>query len=253
MRKRITRAMLVTIGVAVLVLSLGIAAAAAGNGNGSRGETGLADGSCQQNGWQQRATNGEGQQSCNANGTCQENLYQNRWQQNQANQAQGKRARSGDCTPSDPAAEITALNEEEIHWLTYMREEEKLARDIYTVLYDQWDVAIFNNIAQSEQRHMDAIEKLIEKYGISDPVADETVSGNFTISELNTLYDSLKTQGLSSLQEAYQVGVDIEALDIEDLEAAIAASGEHLDIVRVYSNLLEGSSHHLAAFNSYLD
>jgi len=55
------------------------------------------------------------------------------------------------------------------------------------------------------------------------------------------------------LDEAYQVGVDIEELDIEDLENAIGVSGTHQDIVRVYNNLLDGSENHLAAFTSHLN
>jgi hypothetical protein len=148
---------------------------------------------------------------------------------------------------------ITPLNEEEIQWLTYMREEEKLARDIYQVLYSEWGVRIFQNIASSEQKHMDALENLLKKYGIDDPVTDESAQGNFTISELDALYVELKTRGLSSLDKAYLVGVDIEELDIEDLEAAIGFSGAHPDIVKVYNNLLDGSENHLAAFTSHLD
>jgi hypothetical protein len=167
--------------------------------------------------------------------------------------AKGNRQQSGNCNCTASTAEVTPLSEDETYWLTYMREEEKLARDVYRVLYDQWGVTIFNNIAASEQKHMDAIEKLLEKYGINDPVTDEDVPGNFTILELNTLYDELKTRGLSSLDEAYQVGVDIEKLDIEDLEDAIRVSGTHPDIVRVYNNLLDGSENHLAAFELHLD
>lgn len=248
MRKRVSRVLLVTIGVVILVLSLGVTAAAAGNGAG--GETVGVDGSGQQNGWQRGETAGNKLQSSDCTGSCEGILQQNRWQQNMA---KGNRQQSGNCNCTASTAEVTPLSEDETYWLTYMREEEKLARDVYRVLYDQWGVTIFNNIAASEQKHMDAIEKLLGKYGINDPVTDEDVLDNFTILELNTLYDELKTRGLSSLDEAYQVGVDIEKLDIEDLEDAIRVSGTHPDIVRVYNNLLDGSENHLAAFELHLD
>ena len=65
------------------------------------------------------------------------------------------------------------LTDSEKYWLTYMREEEKLARDVYIFLYDKWGSQIFNNISVSEQTHMDAIKTLLDRYGIPDPVADK--------------------------------------------------------------------------------
>ena len=50
-------------------------------------------------------------------------------------------------------AEQDILTDEEIAGLKLMREEEKLARDVYMVLYEQWNLPIFSNIANSEQAH----------------------------------------------------------------------------------------------------
>ena len=145
-----------------------------------------------------------------------------------------------------------SLTQEEIYWLTHMREEEKLARDVYRVMYSKWGAYIFSNIAASEQRHTDVIENLIDKYGIPDPVANENILGNFTDPNFNTLYNKLVARGLSSLDEAYRVGVDIEILDIGDLINAIEASSR-TDIDNVFSNLLNGSYNHLAVFDSKLN
>jgi hypothetical protein len=141
----------------------------------------------------------------------------------------------------------TSLNQAEIDWLTHMRQEEKLAHDVYQVLFEKWGVSIFSNIANSEQRHTDAIENQIDKYGVSDPVANENTHGNFADPALNTLYEQLITRGLSSLKDAYQVGLDIETLDIKDLKIAIIDT-THSDIDNVYSHLLHGSYSHLNAF-----
>lgn len=172
---------------------------------------------------------------------------------NQNGRQQGNRQQYGDCSCFAGTAQIKSLSEDETYWLTYMREEEKLARDVYLALYEKWGEPIFKNIADSEQRHMDAVERLLVRYGIDDPVADESVPGNFTIGELNTIYETLITRGFSSLDEAYQVGADIETADINDLQEAIIVSSEHKDIVRVYNNLLKGSNNHLDAFNSHLN
>jgi hypothetical protein len=250
MPNRIARVLLVAISIVILVLSLNITAAAADNGQGGRQGPGRTGVSGQHNGWQGGVTADNGPRSGNYSAAGAGFLKQYRWQQNAA---KGNGPHSGNCTCTASAAGITSLGEDEIKWLTYMREEEKLARDVYTVLYEKWAVPVFNRIALSEQKHLDAIEKLLAKYAIADPVADESVPGNFTISELNTLYSSLQTRGLSSLREAYLVGVDIEESDIADLKAAIGLSGEHPDIVRVYQNLLDGSENHLAAFTLLLD
>ncbi len=143
------------------------------------------------------------------------------------------------------------LSDQEVHDLLHMREEEKLARDVYQVLGDRYDVAIFDNIAQSEQSHMDALGALIEKYKLVDPVGDNSV-GVFDNDGLQSLYDSLVEKGEKSLADAYEVGVAIEVLDIDDLKIAIQAT-DNADIQRVYGNLLRGSQSHLAAFTSALN
>jgi hypothetical protein len=142
------------------------------------------------------------------------------------------------------------LSNAEIYWLTYMREEEKLARDVYDYLYEKYKSRIFNNISASEQKHMDAIKTLLDRYGIEDPAAGKG-PGEFANPELQALYYELTDDGSVSLVDALDVGVDIEETDIVDLNAGID-SATHKDIVIVYSNLLEGSLNHLEAFTSNL-
>ncbi len=67
------------------------------------------------------------------------------------------------------------LDNHEISGLQFMREEEKLARDVYISLYSSWNQRVFNNISQSEQRHMEAIRILIDKYELKDPVLSDSV------------------------------------------------------------------------------
>jgi len=148
------------------------------------------------------------------------------------------------------AATSTNLTGEEKYWLTYMREEEKLARDVYLVLYDKYGLTIFDNISKSEQTHMDAIKTLLDRYGLPDPAAGKGV-GEFNEPALQKLYDELSVQGSTSEVEALRVGVIIEETDIDDLNAAIAST-KRKDIKTVYSNLLQGSLNHLKAFVSNL-
>ena len=71
-----------------------------------------------------------------------------------------------------------------------MREEEKLARDVYLNLFDAWGLTVFENISRSEQQHMDAIEKLIDNYGLEDPVVDEESRGIYVDPDLQALRSS---------------------------------------------------------------
>ena len=63
----------------------------------------------------------------------------------------------------------TSLSTVETDDLVYMREEEKLAHDVYVTLYEQWDFPVFSNIASSESQHMDSIAVLLDRYGVADP------------------------------------------------------------------------------------
>ncbi|MFZ1528858.1 MAG: DUF2202 domain-containing protein [Ferruginibacter sp.] len=138
------------------------------------------------------------------------------------------------------------LNQAELASLAYMREEEKLARDVYTALYTKWRANIFNNISKSEQTHMDAVLLLLNKYGLEDPAANKP-AGVFTNPELQGLYNSLLLQGNSSLLNAYITGLTIEDLDIYDLENALVDI-DNQDILLVYTNLRKGSRNHMRSF-----
>ncbi len=143
---------------------------------------------------------------------------------------------------------LPTLLTEEINHIKYMREEEKLARDVYLTLYEQYETAIFANISESEQRHMDALKRLIDKYGLKDPVENDDV-GAFTNQVFSKLYSELVSRGELSYCDALQVGVDIEVLDIEDIEIALNEV-QAADVTRVLQNLLNGSYNHLNAFSS---
>ena len=169
------------------------------------------------------------------------------WAQNGQRPKSARRNGCANCPLAQSAIAVQPLNTEEATHLLYIREEEKLALDIYQALYSKWQVRIFSNIAASEQRHFDAIGTLIDRYGLSDSA--QPTAGFFTNSDLQKLFDDLLAKGNLSLLDALQVGVAIEEQDIDDLKAAISATDKR-DILTVYGNLLNGSLNHLSAFNS---
>ncbi|MGD8605463.1 MAG: DUF2202 domain-containing protein, partial [Anaerolineales bacterium] len=103
------------------------------------------------------------------------------------------------------------LTQDEVNSLLFMREEEKLAHDVYLELYEEWGLRIFQNIANSEQTHTEAVRTLLEAYDIDDP-AEGAAVGVFINPDLQDLYDQLTAQGRQSLQDALLVGAAIEEI-----------------------------------------
>ena len=143
-----------------------------------------------------------------------------------------------------------ALSDAELAALAFMREEEKLAQDVYMDMYDLWGRAIFVNIADSEQTHTDVVLRLIEKYSLADP-AEGKPRGEFSDATLQGLYDSLTAQGTASLVDALIVGATIEDLDIFDLHRQLDVV-DNQDITVVFEALQKGSRNHLRAFYASL-
>lgn len=135
--------------------------------------------------------------------------------------------------------------------LSQMREEEKLARDVYLTLYEAWKLPIFRNIARSEQRHMDAVKVILDKYSLQDPIITDTI-GVFTDQNIQYLYYQLIQAGGVSLVEALKVGATIEDLDIYDLKKFLRRA-DNVDIKTLYQNLMKGSRNHLRAFADQLN
>lgn len=154
-------------------------------------------------------------------------------------------------TESIEAFPEDSLSAEEISGLVLMREEEKLARDVYLHLYEIWRLRIFSNIASSEDTHMGALKILLDRYELEDPVLDD-VSGNFQNEELENLYTTLCSQGEESLVSALQVGATIEDLDIMDL-MELSEITDNADILFAYESLTKGSRNHIRSFVSKLE
>lgn len=138
------------------------------------------------------------------------------------------------------------LSDREIAGLILMREEEKLARDVYTTLGNIWGAKVFSNISASEQTHTDAVKVLLTRYDIADPVTNDTV-GVFTSKAMQELYNTLTTKGKASLVDALIVGATVEDLDIRDLETLKKETTKE-DVLITYNNLQKGSRNHMRAF-----
>ncbi len=148
------------------------------------------------------------------------------------------------------SAPATSLTKEEREGLLFMREEEKLALDVYVVLAKRWGSRPFGNIAQAEQTHMSAVKGLLDQYGLPDPSAN-LKPGKFNNKELQKMHDDLVRTGSLSRTEALKVGATIEDMDLFDL-ARWAKLTDKPDILAFYERLAAGSRNHLRAFTRNL-
>ncbi len=142
-------------------------------------------------------------------------------------------------------APVVELSPESKATLIEMREEEKLARDVYATLGEQWGAKVFN-IANAEQKHMNAMKKMLDRFGIEDPITDDS-RGVFKSQPLTDLYNQLVESGSESLLAALQVGAKIEELDLTGLREAANGINDPA-LTKVYSNLSRATRNHLRAF-----
>lgn len=153
---------------------------------------------------------------------------------------------AGSCKKDDQPV----LTEQEKSDLLFLREEEKLARDIYDYCYDVYGVSIFDHISSSEQSHMDQVLTLLNYYNLTDPVTGLN-AGEFKDQNLQQVYNEFIQKASVSQNEALQVGATIEDMDIIDIRN-FAGHTTKIDILDVYSVLQCGSRNHLRAFTSQI-
>jgi len=166
------------------------------------------------------------------------------------------------------------LTQELIDSLAHMGNEERLAYDIYTVLYKYHldrgtEIKQLINIpTNSEQKHVQTVQDVIRKYDIDtntltdvvNPVADKNVdfeampTGVYDIPAIQELYDMLYAKGTASPQSALEVGCMVEVVDVEDLDRYIkqAEDSNATDIVEAFNYLRDGSYNHYWAFDKGL-
>ena len=142
-----------------------------------------------------------------------------------------------------------ATGDQTIELLTYLIEEEKLAHDVYTVLYEEYDSQVFANILESESTHQEQVLVLLAAYGVDDPRSSEI--GVFNDPELQALFDTLIAKGMLSETDAFEVGVMIEEKDIADITTQLETASD-ADVIDTLERLRSGSENHLRAFNRQL-
>ncbi len=142
----------------------------------------------------------------------------------------------------------SSLTDSDLASLLKMKEEEKLARDVYTALNQKWNSTIFSNIAAAESNHLNAIVLLLTTYGADASIGEP---GIFANAEVQALYTKLVNVGSAAIAEAYKTGALIEEMDIKDLNLSLSTA-TNSNVILVFENLVKGSRNHLRAFNRQL-
>ena len=164
-----------------------------------------------------------------------------------------------------------SLDANEAAHLTFMREEEKLARDVYLSFAAMYpSQTVFANIATTaEQTHTDTMRDKLTQYGLTDPNPNTnnlpTSLGIFTGAEwgsyFTTKFNALTTAGAVSEFDALMAGAFIEELDMHDIidcpQVMIDAGysdpcglsyTDANGLINAYTSLVDGSENHLRAY-----
>lgn len=121
--------------------------------------------------------------------------------------------------------------------LTYAIQDEYLAQARYDAIIGKFGaIRPFTQIKAAEQRHIQALLPLFQRYNIALPA--------------NTA--SQYTQAPATLKEAFQAGVQAEIDNIAMYEKFVAIPGLPQDVKTVFSNVGGASRNHLAAFQAGL-
>ena len=171
-------------------------------------------------------------------------------------------------TVSDALSETpSALTQELKDSITYMYNEEKLAKDVYLNVYETQKIQQLYNIAtKSEIKHEEAVNDLAIKYDLNITLYPDTDipydkkklesygSGQYPVVAIQELYDMLYDKGIQSQKDALEVGCLVEVTDIDDLDKYMiqATEANASDVLTVFDFLREGSYKHYWSFDEGL-
>jgi len=162
------------------------------------------------------------------------------------------------------ASSKSILSQELQDSITYMYSEEGLAYDVYTHIYVKQRVNQLQNIANnSELKHIEAVNQLAIKYDLNmtqypdteEPYSIDGVgNGVYPVETVQNLYTLLYEKGITSKQDALEVGCMVEVVDIDDLDKYIAQAeaSNAPDVREIFYFLRKGSYTHYWSFDSGL-
>ncbi len=152
----------------------------------------------------------------------------------------------------NPVKLFAQLTDAEVNGILSLRQEEKVAYDVYTYMFDKYQSKVFKNIAENEKSHMDKMKELIDQFNLSDPL-EGTVDkkGVFSNKKMQALYDEMVMAGNYGLLDALRAAARFEETDIIDLRKNMSSASNEA-VINVYLNLESGSQDHLRLLVKYI-
>lgn len=144
-----------------------------------------------------------------------------------------------------PVLDATSpLTADEIEFLYAMREDEKLARDLYAYFWTRYPTAPqIQRISKAEESHIAAIETVLDYYEISYPAM--SAPGVFEDSTRQALYDELALKSETML-EAFQTMAFVEDRDLFAYKM-VQSQITNANLSLLIENMIKASTNHLKA------
>ena len=153
----------------------------------------------------------------------------------------------------NPLKIYSQLTDAEVNGILSLREEEKVAYDVYTVMFEKYESKVFKNIAENEKEHMNKIKELIDQFNLTDPIAGTIdQKGVFSNKKMQTMYDEMILGGNYGLLDALRAAARFEETDIVDLRKYLSSASDQ-SVINVYLNLESGSQDHLRSLVKYIE
>lgn len=144
-----------------------------------------------------------------------------------------------------PILDVTnPLTADEIEFLFAMREDEKVAIDLYTAFATQYPTATqFSRIAAAEATHIAVAETVLGYYEVTYPALG--AAGVFADAERQAQYQELLAKA-TTLQAAFEAMATLEEENIAAYKA-VEANITNANLKLIVSNMIKASSNHLKA------
>lgn len=141
----------------------------------------------------------------------------------------------------------TTLNSNEQGELLYLLEQIKLAGNLYGVFAESWDHPIFQKATVAKRQHQTSLLSLLQCYTIDTSSYEALPAGDYANSQLDDLYQSLVTQGASSLNDALEASGLVEEETIGNI-AKLATTTTNDSLSCRLANLKRGTAKQLRSF-----
>ena len=132
--------------------------------------------------------------------------------------------------------------------LVSLLETQKMHRDVYTWINDQFPSAVFTSLAESDGKYMELLSVKLDKYGIQNPTLDK-LPGEFESHEVQNQYNEfvrLSFGDLKAMIENARVMEESMISLVRDQQLNLSGND---DLRQIYGDLIQESISQLNTLN----